>query len=193
MIAHMKTMYLDGYEILKANQELQSFIQTGDIDLILSDAFINEYALNFVDRLKLPLVLHGSSPGLPFASKPMGASSDYASVPTIFTDFDDQMTFMQRMINAIQSELTEFVIKSFVLGPLEKRVRIDMPEGRPLSEIKRDASLLLLNSDPITNWPRQLPPSVIPIGALQTRPAKELPEVCALRLKTIRFLINIKL
>lgn len=52
-----------------------------------------------------------------------------------------------------------------------------MPEARPLSEIKRDASLLLLNSGPITSWPRQLPPSVLPIGALHTKPAKQLPEV----------------
>lgn len=63
MIQPMKTMYLDGYELLKANQEFQSFIKAGDIDLIISDAFINEYALNFVDLLKSPLVLHGSSPG----------------------------------------------------------------------------------------------------------------------------------
>ena len=177
MIFHMKTMYLDGYELITANQEFQSFIRSGDIDLIISDAFINEYILNVVDSLKLPLVLHGSGPGLPYTLKLTGASNDYASIPTAITDFDDQMTFIQRTMNAVQAELISFVIDYFVLNPLEERMRVDMPNMRSLFEIKKDASLLMMNIDPVTSWPRSLPPSVIPLGALHARPATPLPEV----------------
>ena len=160
-----------------ANQEFQSFIQAGDIDLIISDGFIFEYILNFVDRLKLPLVLHCSGAGLPYTLKSMGASSDYASIPTAITDFDDHMNFMQRMANTIQSELTEIVIESFILRPLEERMRIDMPNMRSFAEIKKEVSVLIMNKDPVTSWPRSLPPAVIPVGALHARPANKLPEV----------------
>ena len=137
MIFHMKTMYLDGYELITANQEFQSFIRSGDIDLIISDAFINEYILNVVDSLKLPLVLHGSGPGLPYTLKLTGASNDYASIPTAITDFDDQMTFMQRMINAIQSELTEFaVLQSNQKVNNNVLPRLCLLQATPLSRIK---------------------------------------------------------
>ena len=177
MVVHLKTVYFNGYEFLKTNEEFQSFIKEGDIDLVIADAFLYEYILNIVDRLKLPLVLHCSSQGLPYTLQSMGASNDYASIPTAITDFDDQMSFTQRAINILQAELLTLVGEYFVFGPLEERMRIDMPNMRPLSEIKKDTSLLLMNIDPSTSWPRSLPPSIIPLGALHARPAKPLPEV----------------
>ena len=109
--------------------------------------------------------------------KPMGVSMDYASIPAITTEFDDGMSFMQRVINAVQSEMVILFGKQFIMWPLEERIRRDIPGARSLTELRGEASLLLLNSDPITYWPRSLPPSVIPIGALHTRKAKKLSEV----------------
>jgi len=177
MITHFKTLYFAGYDLLMANQEFQSFIQSGDIELIISDGFIHEYILNVVDSLKVPLVLHCSGPGLAYTLKSMGVSSDYASIPTAITDFDEPMNFMQRIANALQSELTEIVIEFFILRPLQERMRIDMPNMRTFTEIKKDVSLLIMNKDPVTSWPRSLPPSIISVGALHARAAKPLPEV----------------
>ena len=109
--------------------------------------------------------------------QPSGVSMDYASIPTALTEFDDQMSFTQRLINTIQGELVTQFTNWFVMQPLEERLRLDIPDARPLAEIRAEASLLLINSHPATDWPRQLPPSVIPIGALHTRTAKKLPEV----------------
>ena len=109
--------------------------------------------------------------------QPSGVSMDYASIPTALTELDDKMSFMQRMINTLQAELVSLFTDWFVMQPLEKRLRLDMPDARPLLELRGEASLLMINSHPATDWPRQLPPSVIPIGALHTRPAKPLPEV----------------
>lgn len=109
--------------------------------------------------------------------KAMGVSMDYASIPTITTEFDDQMSFMHRVTNAVQSEMVTLFTEIFALRSLEERIRRDIPGARSLLELRGEASLLMINSDPITYWPRSLPPSVIPIGALHTRPAKSLPKV----------------
>jgi glucuronosyltransferase len=109
--------------------------------------------------------------------KPMGVSMDYASLPQITTEFDNQMSFIERVINVVQSEMITLFTQQFVVRALEERIRRDIPGARSLTELRGEASLLLLNSDPITYWPRSLPPSVIGIGALHTRPAKPLPEV----------------
>ena len=107
----------------------------------------------------------------------MGASMDYASNPTVLTGFDDQMSFIERVSNAVQAELFSIVQNWWVIGPLEERIRRDIPGAKSLNEIRGRASLLMINSHPSTDWPRSLPPNVIPIGALHTRPAKPLPQV----------------
>ena len=177
MLDRMKTLILKGYESLATNQEFQSLIQEAKIDLFIVNSYYNEFSLVYPDQLKVPFVLHGAGSGHAVSLKPMGAAMDYASVPTPLTEFNDQMGFMERLTNALQSEIAMLFNNWFVLKPVEERIRRDMPDIKPLSDLMRQASLLMMNSHPATDWPRSLPPSVIPIGALHTRPAKPLPEV----------------
>lgn len=153
---NMKTIVIKGYE----------------------SSYFSEFSLIYPDQLKVPFVLHGSGSGHAVSLLSMGAPMDYASIPTPLTEFDDQMGFFQRLTNALQSELAMIFYNWIVLQPLEERIRGDIPETRALADLMRTASLLVINSHPATDWPRQLPPSVIPIGALHTRPAKSLTEVC---------------
>jgi len=176
MFGSMKSLILDGHELLMANSEFQTFIQAGDIDLFIVDA-LSDFTLISLDRFKVPIVLHSSCTGLATTLKPMGVSMDYASIPTALTEFDDQMSFGQRLMNTIQSEVLTLFMDSFLLRSVENRIRIDYPDSRSISEIKKDISLLIINSHPVTDWPRSLPPSVVALGALHTRPAKTLPEV----------------
>ena len=176
MFSSMRSLLLDGYELMMENREFQSFLEARDTDLFLADALDNAI-LPVMDRLKVPIVLHSSCNGIVTMLKPMGATMNYASVPTPFTDFDDKMTFGQRLMNAVQSEAMSLFMDWYLLRPLEEKIKTGYPDARPVSEIKKDISLLLINSHPATDWPRSLPPSVIPIGAIHTRPAKPLPEV----------------
>jgi len=82
--------------------------------------------------------------------EPMGASMDYASTPTPLTEFDDQMTFMQRIINVVQSELMQFFMDWFIMRPLADRIRIDFPQTKSLVELRREASLVIVNSHSAT-------------------------------------------
>ena len=175
---NMKTIVIKGYESLATNEEFQSLIKGSKIDLFIVNSYFSEFSLIYPDQLKVPFVLLGSGSGHAVSLLSMGAPMDYASIPTPLTEFDDQMGFFQRLTNALQSELAMIFYNWIVLQPLEERIRGDIPETRALADLMRTASLLVINSHPATDWPRQLPPSVIPIGALHTRPAKSLTEVC---------------
>lgn len=173
----MKTMVIKGYESLATNEEFQSLIQGSKIDLFIVNSYFSEFSLIYPDRLKVPFILHGSGSGHAVSLLPMGAPMDYASIPTPLTEFDQTMGFFERLTNALQSECAMIFYNWIVLSPLEERIRRDMPETRALEGLMRKASLLVINSHPATDWPRQLPPSVIPIGALHTRPVQPLTEV----------------
>ena len=177
MMGHLKSMFIDGYECLTSNREFRSLIDKKDIDLFIVDALFSDFTFPIIDRLKVPFVLHSSGTGVPFILQPAGMSMNYASTPTVMTDFDDQMTFMQRLINTVSSELAYSVMDIFLIRSLEERIRKDTPDIRPLAELRREASLLLLNSHPATDWPRSFHPNVIPLGAMHTRKAKPLQEV----------------
>jgi len=107
----------------------------------------------------------------------MGAPKEYASVPSVLTNFDDRMTFFQRMINMIQAEMFDLVYNYFVVGLMEELACKDFPESCSISQLQNGISLTIVNSHPTTAWPRSLTPTIIPIGALQTGPPKPLPEV----------------
>lgn len=107
----------------------------------------------------------------------MGAEMDYASVPTLLNGFSNQMSFWQRMINMIQCEVLLFIYKAAVYWALDDAVKAKFPDVRPIEEIHRNASLLIINNHPATAWQRSLPPNVVSIGPTHVRPAKPLPQV----------------
>ena len=182
MLNSMKAMVIKGYESLETNEEFQSLIKGSKIDLFIVNSYFSEFSLIYPDRLKVPFILHGSGSGHAVSLLPMGAPMDYASIPTPLTEFDDQMGFFQRLTNALQSELAMVFYNWIVLKPLEERIRRDLPETIALADLMTKASLLVINSHAATDWPRQLPPSVVSIGALHTRRAKILTEVCPIEL-----------
>ena len=148
--------------------------------------FLNGFSnFQIVDNLKVPFVLHSAAAGYCLSLQPMGVSMDYAAVPTSLTEFDDRMSFTERFTNAVQSEVLKLFIDWYIFRPLEERIRMDMPVNKPLLELKEGASLLIENSHAATDWPRYLPPTVVRIGSLQTRPAKKLPEVPFIQCKNI--------
>lgn len=58
--------------------------------MFIVGAFGNEFAYPIIDKRGLSFVVHSSSSA---SSSTLAAMVDYASIPTVLTDFNDQMTF----------------------------------------------------------------------------------------------------
>jgi glucuronosyltransferase len=107
----------------------------------------------------------------------MGADWDYASIPFPMTGFHDKMTFSQRLSNLRMAFTFHSLRKTYIIDTLDEYVKKDFPNARPKANFLKEASLVLINSDVTPDWPRSLPSTVIPIGAVHARPAEELPTV----------------
>lgn len=177
MLTTMRQFVTMGIETLMENEEFRAILQEGQVDLIIYNALFNQYSSIIAGHLRVPYVTHCSASGLPGTLAVMGAPMDYASVPFGLSDYDNKMTFFQRMANMMQAEMFELIYKFAVTSQMEQVISKYLPNARPIDELEREISLTIINSHPATAWPRSLPPTIVPIGALHTRPAKSLPSV----------------
>ena len=166
-----------GCEDLLSNPEFRRIVEKGDVDLFIVDAFGNEFTYPIIDKLGVPFVIHGSSSAFPSTLTAMGAPADYASVPLMLAEYDEQMTFAQRLANVFSGEFLKYFRNVVIFKKLDAIVQGEFPGVKPIVELEGEASLYITNTHPVTNWPRSLPPTILSIGALHARPAKQLPPV----------------
>ena len=166
-----------GYDALMENEVFRKMYRDREIDLVLLDCIGNEFAYQIFDGLNIPIVIYSPTSAIPFTVEAMGIPTEYASVPAGIIDVDSDMTFFQRLGNMLSSELSKALRKWYVLPKLERHMRKDFPEARPIAQIEREVSLCLMNHHETTAFPRPLPPNVQALGGLHVRPAKPLPQV----------------
>ena len=141
---------------------------------------IREMVFPIIDHLKMPYILLCSMPNLGGLYPTIGTSNEYASVPAGLTDSTDTMSFFERFANMISLEVFIAIQDHYIVSMLDDLVHQDFPETRSIKEIAKDVSLIVVNRHPSFVFPRSLPPSVIPVSYLHTRPAKQLPKVISL-------------
>uniref|UniRef100_A0A0P5LVW5 UDP-glucuronosyltransferase n=1 Tax=Daphnia magna TaxID=35525 RepID=A0A0P5LVW5_9CRUS len=157
------------------NPEFQNVIKNRDVDLFIVDAFGHEFIYPIIHNIGIPFVIHGSSSPLQTTLDAMGAPKEYASVPAMPLDFDNHMNFFQRLVNVVSGEALKFMRDIFIIAKLDAIVQREFPGVKTIQEVEGEVSLYISNAHPITNWPRSLPPTVVTIGAIHARPAKQLP------------------
>ena len=176
-ITEMRILQKVGYEILMKNTEIQEILRTKEVDLVVVDAIMNEFTLPLIDHLGVPFIFHSASTGPPWTLAAFDVAQDYASVPSMASDYKSRMTFMERFLNLVMTEIFLSIRKIFSLRMLDSIARKDFPNSRPIEEIERNAELCLASSHPATAWPRSLPPTFVPIGAFHVGLPKPLPKV----------------
>ena len=177
IINQFRALNIEGYQLFRANQDVQQIIRSKEVDLVVIDATINDFCFPLIEHLKVPFISYIPSTGIPWTINAMGVPSESAYVPGGANDHGSDMTFVERALNSLGMELFLWCRRYFVLGMVDEMVREDFPNSRPIAEIERDAELLIMNSHPTTSWSRPLPPYAIPIGPLHVRAAQPLPKV----------------
>lgn len=177
MMCHMTSTMARSAETMLRNAEFRRMIAERNVDLFLVDAYSNEFFYPIADLLGVPLITHLSGSPLPMLLSAFGGPIDLASVPSPFTGFDDNMSFYERLQNALTSQFIHFIRKHLMFKKLDVAVRNEFPNATTIAQAEKKISLMIVNSHAVTTFPRPLPPTVIPIGALHTRPPTSLPKV----------------
>lgn len=159
------------------HDEFRRIVAERDVDLFVVDAFGNEYAYPVIELTGVPFVTHLSASPIPMLLTALGGPGEYASVPSTFTDFTDDMSFFQRLQNVLGCHMFQLIRDVYWVPQMDEVVKEEFPQAKSINEVVGSVALSIANSHTTTTFPRSLPPTVIPIGALHTRPARELPQV----------------
>ena len=167
-------------DLLMNNVELQEVLKNQQVNLVILDDSYHEFCLPLIDYLGAPFIMHSPSTGQPWTWNAIGASQELATSPVRFTSYNNEMVFRERLYNTILSVVLQFV-RNFILIPNMDTINQKyFPNARPISVIEKEASLLFVAGKVESSWARLLPPTAIPLGALQVRAAQPLPQVVIL-------------
>ena len=169
---------------LMNNSGLMARLHSQHFDLAFFESMLHEF-YHITRALKVPFVIMDPMITNPFASWLMRADRNPAYYPGNFVDFDQHMTFMQRLQSTL-ANIDGFVkngIFRWLLEPSsEWNDHIQVPIDKPSIQIQTEAQLWFIRTHFALDYPRSLPPHVIPIGGQMARPSQSLPQVFSIYL-----------
>nr|CAD7256414.1 unnamed protein product [Timema shepardi] len=169
-------------DTLLGDSVLLTRLKRQNIRLAVIDLFTNECGLAFAYQLGIPVVGYWALPL-------NGGEADYAAgmaltsfspiSPSFMSGLTDDMNFYQRMKNALYKLLGTIVMRlqMFITNNL---IQKHFPGTPHPTLLLSNLSGMLANVDHSLDYPRPLPPNVIPVGCMQCRPARRLPEIMEL-------------
>lgn len=146
-------------------------------DLIVYDVTLSQHFYPIIDYFGKPPVV-GVSPFSipPYLSLFMGNHLSTSFYPHNYLRKQNRMDFLDRMYNYLVSIVDILMRKYSYVPKLEKIAREYFKNSRSLEDIERDIKIVLVNSDPIYDYPLPIPPNIIQVGGLQIQEPKPLPK-----------------
>ncbi|NXR18646.1 UD11 glucuronosyltransferase, partial [Cinclus mexicanus] len=149
---------------LLQNKKLIRYLEENKFDAVLTDPVLLCGAI-LAKHLSLPSVyfLRGIPCGLDFDATQCPRPHSY--VPRGFTQLTDRMTFLQRVKNILHDILDIFLC-DFAFQPYSKLASEFLQQDVTVQDLLHQASVWLLRSEFVLEYPRPLMPNIIPIGGV---------------------------
>ncbi|XP_077289509.1 UDP-glucosyltransferase 2-like [Arctopsyche grandis] len=148
-------------------------------DLVIFEYFMNEVLIGFGVHYKCPVIALSSVSLMSWLATMTGNPLTIATVPNIFTTYTTNMSLMERVYNTLIAIVQE-VMGKLVLAPLQKeKYEMYMPEESkmvPYKDLKKQISMVVVNSHPSVGIARPLLPNTIEIGGYHIAEPAPLPE-----------------
>ncbi|XP_037087190.1 UDP-glucosyltransferase 2-like [Pollicipes pollicipes] len=168
------TLFSDGPRATLESKEINDLL-TQNFDLVIFGVFCHPFYF-LAHLLKAPFIILTSISYFPVITSPLGSPTLPALHTIPFIAATNRMGFMQRVQNFMGHIIMHTVL--YVVYPMhvERMVAAKFGDGviPPAREIERNASLVLLNSNPMIDYHKPLLPNVIEVGGLHCADAKPL-------------------
>ncbi|XP_054753024.1 UDP-glucuronosyltransferase 2B23-like [Lytechinus pictus] len=106
----------------------------------------------------------------------VGSDNSPAYVPQIFSGLSNKLNFKERVQNSI-AQLFIILFGMYFRRPYDEiKVKHNIISDTSIEQLFAQSELFLVNSDFAVEFPCAIPPNVIPVGGLTTRPSNALPE-----------------
>ncbi|NXX70127.1 UD11 glucuronosyltransferase, partial [Spizella passerina] len=175
----ISSVFFTNCKSLLQNKELMQYLKESKFDLIFTDPILMCGPL-VAEYLALPSIyfLRGFPCGMDSAATQCPSSTQCprppSYVPRGFTQFTDHMTFFQRVKNLLH-DIPDIFLCNFLYDPFTKLASEFLQQDVTVQDLLRQASVWLLRSDFVLEYPRPLMPNIIPIGGVNCA-HKELPQ-----------------
>nr|CAD7433258.1 unnamed protein product [Timema monikensis] len=145
-------------------------------DLLISELFNTDCYLGFVHKFKVPHISLSSHVLMPWANGRVGNPDNPGYIPHLFSLEPQKMDLLQRIMNTV-SLFYHKLVYSLLASRWNQAIISEWFVGSPaLDDIRRNTSLILVNSHFSVNGARPLVPGVVEVGGLHIRQPKKLPE-----------------
>ncbi|XP_067885198.1 UDP-glucuronosyltransferase 3A1-like [Heterodontus francisci] len=157
-------------EWIMGDADLMNSLKGEQFDIAVIDAF-NPCSFLVAEKLGLHFVaVHGGNFWSWYLA---GLPCPLSYVPASFSLLTDHMEFWGRLKNSMMF-LSSLVAERMIYAQFDKAIKTCFPAGSEpsLSELYLKAELSIYNTDFTLEFPRPLPPNVIYVGGLLSKPAK---------------------
>ncbi|XP_049767656.1 UDP-glycosyltransferase UGT5-like [Schistocerca cancellata] len=146
--------------------------------LVMEYFFMNDCFLGFSHKFNVPVVALSSVGGFHWVTDAVGELSTPSYIPDIFSDFTDHMTFWQRLENTVALTYARYVYNYHFLPKMDEIVKENFkdPAMPPLSALRANTSLIIVQSHVSFSYPRPHLPNVIETGGMHIQQPKALPQ-----------------
>ncbi|CAO1423153.1 unnamed protein product [Diamesa serratosioi] len=136
-------------------------------DVIILEVFMTEALLGLGHVFNAPVIGVSTFGASKWTNDLVGSPTPLSYVPHPFLSFTDKMSFVERTGNIMMS-LFESIYMATAYDPQQKQIyETSFPDPKPcLNTLKKDVSLVLLNSHFTLNYPRPYVPNMIEVGGM---------------------------
>lgn len=168
-------------ENLFTDPEFQQWLNSRPkFDLVIMDGLFNECGYGIAHVHGAKTMIFSISTILPWVIESYGTPDESAMIPEVMSSVPLEMTFLQRALGAVTPILWQ-LIRQWVyfpkLGAITKDA-FNLKAVPDYAQLERDTNLVLVNTHSSQEFPRALPPNVIPVGGISwVEKRKPLPTV----------------
>ena len=164
-------------EHLLSSEVVQEFLQSGEtFDAVILEIFAIDAILGFGQHFNCPVIGLNTFDGVYWNDVFTGNQSPFSYVPMIYLGTTDKMTFKQRLLNTLYSQIEKLAYNFYLLPNHRKLYKKYFPNAsKSLDEVRKNMSVLFTNSHISSSPARPLLPNMIGINGIHIESAKPLP------------------
>ncbi|XP_023036443.1 UDP-glycosyltransferase UGT5 [Drosophila willistoni] len=163
--------YQMGFRITRGLFEDPNFqkllVSNSTFDGVICESFYNDAHYGLAEHFKAPLIALSTGGALTFISDMVGSPAPPSFVPHIMLSFGDHMTFYERLVNVLFLAYERFLLDYYYLPKQAEIYREFFPHNKHnFYEMRRNASLVLINQHFSLGFPRPYAPNMIEVAGL---------------------------
>lgn len=146
----------------------QQLLQNNEkFDVVIVQQRMTEALLGLGHHFNAPVIAISTLGASKMTSGMVGTPEISSYIPNVFTGFSDRMTFAQRLVNWFRNLVEDVVNFAYYESVQDDLLQYYSTKDMPsIASLKRNVSLVLLNTHVSFGYPRPYPPSMIEVGGL---------------------------